>query len=304
MNTAQRLSQVLATAREIPIDDSSRLIFFSDIHRGDDSPADEFAQNQVLLVHALDHYFNAGFTYVEIGDGDELLENKEIEEIKRFNAPVFQQMRKFHQAARLHFLYGNHNLLWRDPAKRNRHLKTLFNEATEGEEPLFEAIEIVEALVLRYSPTRSRILVVHGHQGDFWNESLWWLSSFALRRLWRPLQLMGVSDPTRPSKNKRKRGIIERAIAEWIRQTGVMVICGHTHRAMFPRSGELPYFNTGCCIHPRRITGIELEGGHFQLVQWGMGSRADGSLYVNRETLAGPRPISRFSAFLAGLPRN
>ena len=304
MSTPRRLSQVCAAAREIPFDDQSRYVFFSDVHRGDDSSADEFAQNQVLLVHALDHYYNAGFTYAEIGDGDELLENKEIEEIKRFNAPIFREMRKFHQAGRLHFLFGNHNILWRETSNIERHLQTLFNEATEELEPLFEGIQIPEALLLRYTPTGLRLLVVHGHQGDFWNENLWWLGSFALRRIWRPLQLVGVSDPTRPSKNKRKQGIIERAIVKWIRQTGIMVICGHTHRAMFPRTGEAAYFNTGCCVHPGRITAIEIDEGEIQLVQWGIAARADGSLYAGRETIAGPRKVSSFSGTPVESPRS
>jgi UDP-2,3-diacylglucosamine pyrophosphatase LpxH len=39
------------------------------------------------------------------------------------------------------------------------------------------------------------------------------------------------------------------------------MICGHTHRSVFPNSGEAPYYNTGSGVHPRCITGIEIADG-------------------------------------------
>jgi len=76
MSTSKRLTEVFKSAEEILFDDSSKFIFFSDCHRGDNSWSDDFADNQNLFFHALNYYYNKGFTYIEIGDGDELWENK------------------------------------------------------------------------------------------------------------------------------------------------------------------------------------------------------------------------------------
>jgi hypothetical protein len=74
-----------------------------------------------------------------------------------------------------------------------------------------------------------------------------------------------------------------------------MLICGHTHRPRFSKYGEPPYFNTGCCIHPRGITCLELIYGDICLVSWRTQSRKDGTLYVKRTVLQGPDPIEIFN---------
>jgi hypothetical protein len=74
---------VFAGARRQPIlfDDSSKFIFFSDCHRGDNSWADNFSPNQLLMFHALTYYYDQGYTYIEVGDGDELWENRDFRTI-------------------------------------------------------------------------------------------------------------------------------------------------------------------------------------------------------------------------------
>jgi len=76
LSTAKRLTEVFEMAEEVPFDDSSKIVLFSDCHRGDNGWADDFAHNQSLFFFALEHYYAQGFTYIEIGDGDELYENK------------------------------------------------------------------------------------------------------------------------------------------------------------------------------------------------------------------------------------
>ena len=72
MSVASRLSEVFESSEKIPFDDSSKFILFSDCHRGDNSWTDDFAQNQNIFFHALNFYYDGGFTYIEVGDGDEL----------------------------------------------------------------------------------------------------------------------------------------------------------------------------------------------------------------------------------------
>ncbi len=68
----RRLDHILKHAPELPFDDCSKIILLSDAHRGDRGVHDEFAPNEDLFVHALSHYAASGFTYIELGDGDDL----------------------------------------------------------------------------------------------------------------------------------------------------------------------------------------------------------------------------------------
>ena len=76
-----------------------------------------------------------------------------------------------------------------------------------------------------------------------------------------------------------------------------MIITGHTHRPMFPDVGEVPYFNDGSCVHPRCITAIEIERGYITLVKWGIETKKDGTLFIGRDIIAGPRLIKEYFEF-------
>ena len=75
MSSQKRITRAYQTARRISFNDTSKFILFSDVHRGDNSLADDFANNRNAYFHALKHYYQNNFTYCELGDGDELWEN-------------------------------------------------------------------------------------------------------------------------------------------------------------------------------------------------------------------------------------
>ena len=81
MSSRTRLNRAFKEAKNLPFDDNSKFILFSDCHRGDNSFADDFANNRNIYFHALSHYFKNGFSYIELGDGDELWENVHFEPI-------------------------------------------------------------------------------------------------------------------------------------------------------------------------------------------------------------------------------
>ena len=294
MSTSKRLTEVFESATQIPFDDSSKFVFFSDCHRGDNSWADDFAHNQTLVFHALKDYNRKGFTYIEIGDGDELWENKDFDEIRRAHSHIFWLMKKFYNDDRLYLIRGNHDNERQDPKKVEETLYQFDNEREGRKEPLFEGITVHEGLVLRHADTGNRIFIVHGHQGDLMNDSLWRLSGFFVRNFWKHLQILGVKDPTSPAKNFNKRAKVEDRITAWVEANHQMVICGHTHRSMFPRVGGPLYFNTGSCVHPRCITGIEIENGEISLTKWWFAPNDDGMLCIQREILAGPEKLQSF----------
>ena len=67
MRTEQRLTLAYENARVEPFDNDSKYVFFSDVHRGTGSLADEFTRNRIIYLHALEDYYKKGFTYVEAG---------------------------------------------------------------------------------------------------------------------------------------------------------------------------------------------------------------------------------------------
>ncbi|MEA3395849.1 MAG: metallophosphoesterase family protein [Chloroflexota bacterium] len=292
MSTSSRLTEVFNSAPEITFDDESKFIFFSDCHRGDNSWADDFAPNQTLMFYALDYYLKAGFTYVEVGDGEELWETVHFEDIQRAHSHIYWKISQFHQDGRFYKIFGNHDIVWKDPQKVQREFWPYYNEITRAEEPFFTSLEIHEGLVFKHQETGQRIFVVHGHQGDLLSDTLWWVGRLLIRVLWKPLQLLGIRDPTSPAKNFEKRKSVELEISRWVMENNQPLICGHTHRPVFPDAGEPPYFNDGSCVHPRCITGMEIENGEISLIKWWITPNDAGQLCVTRTLLEGPRKIA------------
>lgn len=67
-----RLNRAFKKAKKLPLNETSKYVLFSDCHRGDNSFADDFARNRKIYHFALSQYLQKDFTYIELGDGDEL----------------------------------------------------------------------------------------------------------------------------------------------------------------------------------------------------------------------------------------
>lgn len=294
MFTMERLSGAYKRARRMTINSDSKIIFFSDVHRGDNSLSDEFAHNQNLYYHALQHYFREGFTYIEVGDGDELWEHKKFEVIRYAHSDVFMLLRAFYDTGRFHMIYGNHNVAFKKPHHIEKNLFSFYDEYESFFSELFPGIEVPEAIVLEDEATGGEVFVVHGHQGDFINDQIWPVMKFLNRYFWRFFHIIGFRNPASPAKNAHKRHKIEVNYSKFIEQNNKMLIVGHTHRPKYPKQGELPYFNTGCCIHPRNITGLEIVGSEISFIEWRVLPDDDGVLQIKRRVVRGPRPLTDF----------
>ena len=296
MSSAKRLSKAYENAKRIPFDDTSKFILFSDCHRGDNSFADEFANNRNIYFHALNHYHKEGFHYCELGDGDELWENHSFESIFEAHKNVFKLLREYHLEKRLHMIWGNHDMVYKDKSYVDKNLSSYFEPIDDTDKKLFEGITYNEAIVLDYNKTGQEIFLTHGHQADWWNYTFWRWGRFLVRVLWKPLQIWGIADPTSPAKNYTELIKIERRIKKWIVNHNFLItIVGHTHRPRFPEPGAIPFFNDGSCVHPRSITGIEIENGQISLIKWQIATTTDGTLKVVRVLLEGPQRLSEYS---------
>jgi len=292
MSSQSRISNAYQNARRIPFDDNSKFIIFSDVHRGDNSFADDFANNRNIYFHALKHYYKEGFSYCELGDGDELWENITFSEIFEAHQNIFMLLRLFYAEDRLHRLVGNHDMVYMNKNYVEKTQFTFFDKVTGKNEPLFPEIEYREGLVLQHTENNQEIFMMHGHQADWMNYRGWKFNRFMVRGLWRQLQIFGISDPTSPAKNYKELIKVERRTKRWIIDNkNIFTITGHTHRPRFPEPGDIAFFNDGSCVHPRSITGLEIENGEISLIKWQISTTEDGTLKVVRFLLEGPQKL-------------
>lgn len=294
MFTNQRLDQAFSQAPLIPFDDSHRFVILSDFHRGDNSIADEFAHNQNLVLHALEYYFRNGYTFIENGDGDELWEHARFSHIRFAHGDIFELIQKFHADNRYVMIYGNHNMQFRNQQTVEETLHAYRDEYTGEQVPFLEGIITHEAVILEYSPTGQLLYVAHGHQGDLLNDQLWRLSQFWMRYFWRYMHIIGFHNPASPAKNMHKRHKIERRFVKWVKETHHLLIIGHTHRPKFSTPDQTPYFNSGSCVRPRNITGLEIVNGEIMLIEWRIWPDEEGRLQVVRRILRGPERLSDY----------
>lgn len=287
---SDRLEQVYRNAERITIDKSSKIVCMSDCHRGVGNRGDNFLANQHLFVAALRFYYDRCFSYIELGDGDELWENSKLCRIVEVHSDVFRLMSRFHQCGRFRMLYGNHDCRKKDEVFMKEHCWKCCCEGSDCEQELFPGLRAQEGILLTDRVTGHEIFLVHGHQGDLMNDTLWPLTGFLVRFVWRPLEMLGIADPTSAARNYKKRKKTEKRLDSFSKKKQILLIAGHTHRSVLPRPGESFYLNDGSCVHPKGITALELEKGAITLVKWSMTVRNDNTFAVSRETLEGPIP--------------
>jgi len=302
----------LERVRHITLTPGMKLIVMSDMHRGDGSGADDFAKNSLIYRCALKHYLEEGFTYIELGDAEELWENDNFDQIYITHTPVYELLAKFHDPdpAKTRYLkvWGNHDIYWKD------------NEAVYR--TLFPDIAIHEGIVLESGNREDNdemgrvILLIHGHQADpkCCGEGAV-VSKFFVHYFWPDLQRCGVKDPTRAALNPGLCNEVDRRLHEWASRNDqgiAAIIAGHTHRAVFENLSlterryleskiktegikikhqpDGSYYNTGSCVHPLSITGLEItfDGGtgpQLRLIEWGQATEGH-ALTIQREEIS------------------
>ena len=207
MSITSRLDHAFARASVLPLNKCSRYVLISDCHRGVGTSSDNFLKNQHLYYAALEHYYRGGFTYIELGDGEELWENRKLRNITEIHDDVYCMFARFEEKGRLYLLYGNHDIVRR-------------------KNPAF-----LEALILRSeSRPEKSLYLTHGHQASLLNSTLWPLARFLVRYFWSPLENLGFLDPTSAAKNYEVKEKCEENLRRLAQDRQHILITGHTHR--------------------------------------------------------------------------
>mgnify|MGYP001109064944 FL=1 len=157
MGCKRRIDRALKNALQLPLNACSRYVIMSDCHRGEGTMNDNFLKNQNLYYAALNCYRERGFFYVELGDGEELWENRSVSRIRNCHEDVYCLFLELEREGRIVRLYGNHDM---------ELAKTL-----------------PEAVLLKNREGGHDVAMLHGHQADFFNCVCWRLARFLVRYL-------------------------------------------------------------------------------------------------------------------------
>lgn len=289
---SRKLDKVFKESNCLVIDDNTKLVIMSDCHRGAGDNYDNFIKNQNIFKAALQYYYAKGFTYIELGDGDEMWEVDDYKEIVETHLDVFKLLQKFYNSNRLIMIYGNHDIEKKSPAVLNKYFYKYYDKLEKQDKLLLTDLTVHESLILAYK--NYDMFLIHGHQVDFLNSTLWRFSRFLVRRIWRYFESIGIKDPTSAAKNYGVTRNTEKRLKEWSIKNNKILITGHTHRPTFPEVGRSLYFNDGSCIHSNGITCLEIENGNISLVKWEFNVNMDGMIIAERKVIDGNEPIISF----------
>ncbi|RYY55488.1 MAG: metallophosphoesterase [Chitinophagaceae bacterium] len=289
----------------LPLNPAAGYIIFSDQHKGARDGADDFTLAEPCYLAALEHYNTSGFSFISLGDSEELWENT-LGQVKKYNERTFEAEKKFQQRNSFYKVLGNHDLYWGNDPLASWELKKIYGED----------VKIYEGLILEmYNPEGLlQVFCTHGHQGDRQSDGNWF-SKFFVARIWAPFQAYLRINPNTAAYDTEKKTLHNEIMYEWSSTRRDMVlITGHTHQPVFAslthierlykelqkaqidknqqhiteieteirkREKEFTavsvdyqvmqpsYFNSGCCCYvDGDITGIEMEGGYIRLVKW------------------------------------
>ncbi len=294
----KKLMKVYENAPIIPFDKNSKIVIISDVHRGDGSYSDSLIGNKNIYLAALNYYYRENYTLIEAGDGDELWKNKGFRDIAYNYKSEFKTLNKFNNQKRLYLIYGNHD--FKKHSKdyievQKKKLRKIDKDFGKDLIYLLDNSNFIEGIVLNYEPLKKDILIVHGHQLDFMNYEMGFLSKFLVRHIWRYMEgIAGFRAPTSPANNYKKGGKVDKKLEKWSNDNNVVLICGHTHKSRFPKIGEGKYFNDGCCVLPYSISTIEINLGLISLVKWSISVTQHEELYIKRSFLGGPEKLENY----------
>lgn len=220
--TFYKLSELWRNA-DVPLLDTKNEKYFiiSDLHLGDGRGADNFRENEEALETALENYQEDGYKLILLGDIEEFWQFEMASIVDRYENSIYKKIQAFGDE-NIYRVFGNHDMEWRalpDPAK---------NKPTGDE-------IAVEAIKMKNIQGNVRILLVHGHQGSSESDRHYWSSRFLVRlfRLVEPImRKLGFFSPPPFSLSKIKKDY-EQILYSWAKRSNVILICGHSHRAIF-----------------------------------------------------------------------
>jgi UDP-2,3-diacylglucosamine pyrophosphatase LpxH len=205
-----------------------RYALMSDLHLGDGGDADDIRENAETLTTALDYYNKENYTLILLGDIEELWQFDLEAIVNQYANTVYKKTKDF-GPTRIFRVYGNHDYEWK-----------VFDDPITSD---FEGVAgAPQALKLKDENGAPRILLLHGHQGSLESDKKSWSSRFWVRMFTKVESMakwLGLYGHPSATKSQIAKDY-ERIFYGWAKKNGVIIICGHSHRAIF---ASLSYFD-------------------------------------------------------------
>lgn len=200
---------------------NKKYAIFSDIHFGNGGEADDFYGNREALINALKYYDQNDFALILLGDIEEFWQFDLEDILKCYADTIYSKIQAFGDT-RLYRIFGNHDREWGgwiDPIKLPGKIMGFADEAIK----------------MRDTGGEVHLLLVHGHQGSIDSDKYSWFSRFFVR-IYSEIEFMmkyiGVFGQTSATKSQVAKDY-ERTLYSWAKSRKVMLLCGHSHRAIF-----------------------------------------------------------------------
>ena len=233
---------------------NSRIIIFSDHHRGAKNGADDFMKAETAYLAALDYYFENKFQYISLGDSEELWENT-LNQVKKNNSITFEAEKRFILKDKFFKVFGNHDLYWDNSPIASQQLKAIYGkklrvfegiilEKDNKEEhtqkkktndpfSIFKIKPDADDEVLPIANCPLTIFLTHGHQGDASSDGNWF-SKFFVANIWAPLQSYLRINFNTPAYDEDLKTAHNLIMYEWsAKYKKLVLITGHTHQPVF-----------------------------------------------------------------------
>jgi UDP-2,3-diacylglucosamine pyrophosphatase LpxH len=202
---------------ELPQNSNTKYALFSDLHLGDGKKADCFLHNEETMILALNYYKENDYTLIFMGDVEDLW-IFDLNKIKdKYEENIYSLIRSF-KDKRVYRIFGNHDNEWKRQPDPLLNYNEKLNKASE-------AIKL-----------GNDIFLFHGHQGDYWCDRGSWFSKLFVQNVWAPLVPTVKTYFNYENRSATKSQIPknrEKLFYNWAKKMKVILICGHTHNAIF-----------------------------------------------------------------------
>lgn len=194
---------------------NKKYAIISDLHMGNGGESDDFKENEKATVNALKYYRNNGYTLILLGDIEELWQFSADEVVSEYNDSVYKYMRDFGDK-NIYRVFGNHDIDWKtsDPIRKAQN-----NNVYEG-------------IKLKDINGNQKIFLIHGHQGTKDSDKYSAISR-GFVRIYRDIEPHMKLDKTAAFPRSPVLTSYERERYRWAKKNKLILICGHSHRAVF-----------------------------------------------------------------------
>lgn len=229
------LERLYNSSPVININDSDKIVIFSDLHLGNGGYQDDFRQNSDLFRKILlEYYLENDYTLVLNGDIEELYKFR-INQIQSAWSDVFEIFHEFKKKNKLIKIFGNHDY----------ELHKYYHHGFSN--------DLLEGVRLNYQ--KDTLFIYHGHQTSSYLEDYNRFSSWFGRYILNPIGYKNITLPVDDASKFKT----EKIAYNFASSKKVISVLGHTHRPLFESHSRIDSIKLQIEFLIARLNGKKIE---------------------------------------------